>query len=239
MSKYLVLDLETGTKEYIGRKACWLVNDIVAIGLKYGQDDFPRYTKSKPYAFIKAAELNFNSCLASWLHGIGIIIGHNIKFDLLYLWSYSEFQIWLKEGGKIFDTQLAEYLLSGQQHTYPALRDIAVNKYGCKERIKYMEEYWDKGIDTKDIPKELVLEDVRNDVLETEQVMLRQVKELKKQGMYKLCMELNESLLATCEMEYNGIYINQEKMQENKKLLESELEVVYTELEKLSEIYYK
>ena len=228
MSNFCTVDIETGTKEYIGRKACYLANDIVSICFKHQVEDARVYYK----------ESDWESIIYSELKRTKTMVAFNAKFESLYFWDKQLFQKLILDGLRIYCPQLAEYLLSGQQHTYPALRDIAVNKYGCQERTKHMEEYWDKGIDTKDIPEDLVLEDVRNDVLDTEQVMLRQVKELKKQGMYTLCMELNESLLATTEMEASGIYINQEVMRTNKDILKKELAEIYVELNNLSEKYY-
>lgn len=226
---YLVLDLETGCKEVHKRKGNPWYNKIVAIGMK--EQNKNASASLKPY--------NALGWRLASPPGIGVLVGHNIKYDLLYLWKAEFLQLWLRQGGQIFDTQLAEYIITGQQHKYAALRDIAVNKYGCKPREKKMEAYWEKGIDTKDIPKELVLEDVTNDVLDTEQVMLQQVQILKKEGQYQLTMEMMESLLATTEMEYNGIYINQKVMQENKEQLKVEIASVNRELESLTLRYWK
>lgn len=229
--KYLVLDLETGIKEYLGRKGSFLVNDIVAIGLK------AQGIKEPVAIYVKDDQLLVENCLN--LYDYDIMVGHNIKYDLLYLWKYPAFQYWLSKGGKIWDTQLAEYMLTGHQHKFAALRDIAVNKYGCKEREKLMEKYWDQGIDTKDIDKELVLEDVTNDVLDTEQIMLQQVKQSKKEGMYAILMEQMEGLLATTEMEYNGIYQNKDIMTRNKSLIEKEIETLKQEALNIANKYWK
>jgi len=232
MASYLVLDLETGFKEVHKRTGNPWYNEIVALGLKAQDDEeaevhyLYRTKIQNGFKFLQEARYN-------------ILVGHNIKYDLLYLWKYEQLQQWILEGGRIFDTQLAEYILTGQQYKYPALREIAVKKYGCKEREKKMEKYWDQRIDTKDIPRELVLEDVQNDVLDTEQVMLQQVQQLKKEGQYTLAMEMMEGLLATIEMEYNGIYIDQHKMRTNKMLVESEIQGILGDLSTLAERYWK
>lgn len=237
--KYLVLDLETGSKEVHGHKGNFRHNPIVAIGLKYGQDELPRYTKKYPHAFSFNVELDFNMSLKGWLESINIIVGHNIAFDLLHLWKYSALQDWILAGGRIWDTQYAEYCLSGQAHKYPSLRDIAVNKYGCPEREKKMEKYWGNGIDTQDIPRELVLEDVKNDVLDTEKIMLQQVRTAKKQGMFTLIMAEMDSILATVEMRYNGVFINQDIKERNQARLKIKIDSLESELQKLCEEYWK
>lgn len=237
-NSYLILDLETGSHESYLRKGNPFDprNKIVAVGIKVqGYDE--------PYALdnTEGRGLNrFEKILTNPLQEkVTVIVGHNIKFDLLYLWNNKVLQNWLKAGGKIYDTQLGEYILSGQRHKYPSLREIAVNKYGCKERPKHMEEYWDRGIDTSDIPKELVLEDVENDVLDTEQILLQQIPELKKQGMYQLAIQSMEGLLATTEMEANGLYINREIFQSNKQRLQEEIKEIESDLETLTRRHWK
>lgn len=232
--KYLVCDLETGTKEMHKRKGNPWYNPIVAIGLK--PSDFDALAD-----YVYDDNDHLDGILRLWLSeesNYQILVGHNIKFDLLYLWKLPVFQDWLSRGGRIYDTQLAEYMLSGQRHKYPALRDIAVNKYGCAEREKFMEAYWDKGIDTMDIPHELVLNDVRSDVLDTEQVMLQQLAKAKKAGVYKLIMAQMEGLLATTEMEYQGIYINRDILINHQEQIQNQLSELYRKAQTLAAPYW-
>lgn len=229
MSNYSVVDIETGIDDYLGRKGCYITARTVSMCWKRANKEPSVYYKDN----------DWNKILEKELMDVDIIVAFNAKFECLHFYKYKAFQDWLLKGGKIYCPQLAEYMLTGQQHKYPALRDIAVNKYGCKEREKRMEVYWQQGIDTKDIPKELVLEDVMNDVLDTEAIMLQQVKEAKKEGMFNLIMEECEGLLATIEMEYNGIYINQDILRRNKLLLLKEIAEANKDLVQISERYFK
>ena len=261
MNNYIVLDVETTTQTSFKRKANPLDTDNYIVALGYKQYN------SKVGSVWQDLLLDIDNGLNCLLSNIDILIGHNLKFDLLYLWRQPILQAWLQQGGKIWDTQLAEYYLTGQQTRWAALRDIAVNKYGCKEREKLMEKYWDKNsikvlnnkgyiidvleevkvtnnnrsylqkaqlqgcrvvynesIDTKDIPKELVLEDVQNDVLDTEKIYLQQYEKAKELGMLPLLKTVMNELLATTEIEYNGMYINKDIMTNNKDNLVYELE---------------
>ncbi len=258
---YLILDLETTIKKSYGRTANPFDKDnrIVAIGLKPQNEDVEGH-------YITYLKTGFKFFTPKFK----VIVGHNIKFDLLYLWGYEALQDWFRRGGRIWDTQLAEYYLTGQQHKYPALRDIAVNKYGCPEREKLMEKYWGNkntivdedgylvepgcgyyetflgdfneedqpiyvsqlkegykhiigSICTSEIPQELVLEDVKNDVLDTESIYLQQLEKAEELGMGRFLYLAMDGLLATTEAEYNGMYIDQTKLLENKKKLEIEL----------------
>lgn len=281
---YVVLDLETNTKTHHQRKANPFYNDIVAIGYKWKgfkvkncYIDSPKKQDVQEFFQLGSRSTSVFKFIPNLLANIDIIIGHNLTFDLLYLWQYKELQDFFKRGGRVWDTMITEYILTGQEHTYPGLRDIAVNKYGCPPRDKLMEEYWDKdtikvldwsskkilytfpknttneeiakfldnkkvshsvdiihgSIDTKDIPRELVLEDVKNDVLDTERVALHQLKIARKNGQYELIRARMDGLLAQIECEYNGMYIDRQKFLHNKETLEFELQIVKSKLEEL------
>lgn len=208
MINYLVLDLETTSKEAFNRKGNPWFNNIVAVGLKNKEESNAHYL-SEPLTDLIIDE--------------DLLVGHNLKFDLLYLWKFPSFQSWLKRGGRIWDTMVTEYFLTGQTHKYPALREIAVNKYDCPQREKLMEKYWDDGKDTSEIPAELVIEDVTNDVLDTEKVFLKQYELVKVQGMSKLIEIQMDLVLSTIEMEYNGMKIDLDLLNSNRAELEERL----------------
>ncbi len=259
---YLVLDIENDSQKLYGRDAGnFLYDRIVAIGLaRHGQSDALYYTDGQKFT--------------SWwtyLQATEVIVGHNIKHDMLFLWKTSQLQEWLKQGGIIWDTQLVEYILSNYKNKYPALRDIAVQKYGCKERVKYIDALlFDKkntlnipqkfeilqAIITEydilikkediedykqvsDLPRELVIEDVKSDVLDTETVFLKQYEEVQKRGLMDVIRIENETLLAIIEMEYNGFKIDKQRLEMNKKKIEIELEKCYTKLNEIVEKYWR
>lgn len=282
------MDLETGSKERYKRVGNYFYNPIVAIGLCVAGQVRSDYYKDP----------GFMRNLQDWLSLNEVLVAHNAKFDLLYLWNESWFQDWLRSGGKIWDTQYAEYLLSGNQEKYTSLRDLAVRKYGCKEREKLMEPYWNnkKGfvdnrgylissllecsmynrwdeayvchddecegcdkpsmsyleymacsgyyerighINTQDIPRELVLQDVENDVLDTEQVYLQQLKIADSQGQVLMIEVLMDGLLATTEIEYKGMQIDLETLDQNQERLQQELDLKREELQGLVKPYWR
>ncbi len=214
MSNFVVCDIETNIKVMYKRKAHFLHNGIVAACFKHQDEEARVYYK----------EEDWNAVLEKELSKTKTMVAFNAKFECLYFWKYPAFQRWVADGGRIFDPQMAHYMIRGQRETYPSLRKIAVEFYGCDYRNKVMEPYWEKEIDTADIPKDLVINDVIKDVWDTEKVMLEQIRIMKKEGMFILGNELMESILATTEMEYNGIYIEQKIMQDNQALLEVEIE---------------
>jgi DNA polymerase I-like protein with 3'-5' exonuclease and polymerase domains len=227
LNNYLCLDIENTNSGKYGREAGnFLYDKIVAVGYKNATINKSVYSS------------DINLILGLVPSSIRLVVGHNIKHDLLFLWKSERLQYMLKEGLEIYDTQLVEYMLSGQQNKYPALRETAVN-YGCTERPKLMEPYWENGFDTDQIPKELVLEDVQNDVMDTEQIYIQQVQKVKELGLDQLVKDHMDALLATIEMEFNGIMTSKEILQKNKKALSEELEKDKKECEELVRRYFK
>jgi len=216
LNNFLVFDLETGTKEFAGRKGNPFINPIVAVGLATKEETFANYTYPDKLTEFKIDE--------------DILVGFNMTFDLLYLWHLEDIQAFIKRGGRIWDCQLAEYMLSGQQNKYPALRETAVNLYKCPQREKLMEPYWEQGTHTRHIPKELVIEDVTYDVIDTRAIYLEQIKKAKTQGMLNLIMARMDGLLATIEIEFNGMQVDREKLLANKQALEEELKEITTKI---------
>ncbi len=154
-----------------------------------------------------------------------MINGFNIKFDLLWIWWQPSLQRALKRGVTIYCGQYAEYLLGG--HTTEvqmvAMNDVA-EKYGGGCKIDAVKEMWEEGYLTSQIPADLLHDylcgdgkDIIGDVHNTWLIMCGQIKRMKEEHpkefrrMFKFRMD---GLLATCEMEYNGIKIDRERGEE-------------------------
>lgn len=136
---------------------------------------------------------------------IRVVLGHNLKFDLHHLrrnWDYDITRI------RARDTQYAEFLISNQLHTFPSLDDCAL-KYLNEQKIDTVKtEYWDKGIDTSSIPKEILLPYLEKDLTLTRKVYQFQEPFLKGKGKLPLYYLGCADLLVLEEMEYNGILYN-------------------------------
>ncbi len=153
----------------------------------------------------------------------------NAKFDLQWI---------VKEGltynpTKVWDCQLAHFILSNQTHRYPSLNEVTEH-YGLPVKPDVVKtEYWDKGINTDEIPWNILEEYAIHDAQTTYQIYLRQREELtgNKLRLFRLqCQDL--SLLR--EMEANGIPFDEELCQVRAKELDDKISTINT---KLSEIY--
>lgn len=132
---------------------------------------------------------------------------------------------------RVWCCQLAEFILSGQTDPYPSLEETAV-RYSLGNKVdKVKLDYWDKGIDTCDIPKDVLEEYTVQDVDLTYKVYLKQLEEFRKNPkLYKLFLLANQDLLILEEMEWNGLRYNEEICNHRSKEIEEQLQVIYSQL---------
>lgn len=232
--RYMVFDLECENHDSHKRKASPFDkrNWVVAPGWKYQGDAHCSWSYHKEYdrdVFVPIPE------------DIKVLVGFNIKFDLLWQWWNPELRAFFRRGGIIWDCQYAEYLLEAHHENWQmcSLNDCA-KKYGGTTKIDAVKEMWEAGYLTSEIPEDLLIdylvgtkEEGRNggDVRNTEIVFLNQVRRMQELGMTK-CIPLRmDGLLATTEMEWNGLKIDVAEAKRRLKILEEKLCNVTTELE--------
>lgn len=215
---YLTLDIETTTFEHLGRKASPFTdkNWIVAVGWAYG-DEQP---KGRYFGADARGSVGW---LRAKLEGLDpqYIVGFNIKFDIQHLIrhpdDYEAYQSWIARGGQLWDTQLVEYLLDGQkQESHMLALDEVAPRYGGNLKIDEVKAMWRAGVQTHDIPQQLLMDylvgrgEDHGDIGNTRLVFLGQVAAAKKRGQVRSIQLNNGALVATIEMERNGLYVNME-----------------------------
>lgn len=220
---WAVLDLETTIKSYAKRKASPFHPDnwVVMGGWATKADPTPR---GRRYAQFRQGDLtdDFISLLTS---GIRFLVGQNIKFDILHIISKDDraLKAWMKyvaDGGLIWDLQLAEYVMEGQdQASHMLSMDEMALRYGEDLKVDEVKKLWEAGIDTPDIDPDLLAryllgEDLPNggrregDIGVTRNVFLKQLARAQKEGMSRLLMLEFGALIASIEMERNGMYVD-------------------------------
>lgn len=206
----LTLDLETSVKCPVGNNKAhpmWLGNSIVATG--WSVDGITRTIRATTLNTKKLCEYYF--------------VGHNVKFDLLYLFR-KEKHLPLPF---IWDTQLAEYILTGQQEKYATL-DSLTKKYVGDHAIKddRIKEYWKAGKDTEDIPWSELEPYLRSDVDNTRAIFDKQWAKAQEEGQLPLILTQMDALRATIAMNLQGMRIDWGYVQKQKEkytaLLEKE-----------------
>lgn len=136
------------------------------------------------------------------------IVGFNLKFDLA--WIRRAFDLHVQDHHNVYDCQLAFFILTNQQHRYPSLNQVA-EYFGLGQKIDVIkEQYWSKGIDTADIPRDILTEYLVQDVELTYQVYqcLQEAIPASKKRLVQLA---NMDLIVLQEMEWNGLLYDKAK----------------------------
>ena len=190
--KALCIDVETTTHN----TGSWIDsrNSLVMLACYDG-------SQSRTYLSGELSKPSTHDFLGSY----DIFVGFNIKFDLH----------WLKNVGidltdkHIIDVQLLEYFYSRQQNTYPSLNDIS-KRYLNKEKHDIIKiDYWDQGIQTDEIPTEILANYAIQDVKLTWENWQYLSKKLKpsQEVLFQLA---NQDLICLFEMERQGLKYNRE-----------------------------
>lgn len=170
-----------------------------------------------------------------------VLIGFNIKFDLLWVWGDPRLQAALKRGMTIYCGQYAEYLIEGMDQSahMVSMNEIA-EKYGGGCKLDAVKELWENGSLTSQIPRNMLTDyligdgkEIIGDIQNTWLIYCGQVKRMRSElspefrKMLKLRMD---GLLATTEMEYNGMFVDREIGEELRKGVAERLAVAEIEL---------
>jgi len=197
--KYLTFDVETttlnkGNPYSVSNKMCYIgcrTSEGVYKDFKIEYDSDPYGQQLKQFQEL----LNEHECL----------VGFNIKFDLHWILRYG-LDI---TGKRVYDTQVAEFILSHQSASYPSL-DATALAYGLEGKLDIVKtEYWEKGLDTTQVPEDLLRDYLKQDVAQTWEVFLKQQERIEP---YKAIISLtNQDLLTLLEIEKNGMIYDTER----------------------------
>jgi len=185
-------------------------------------------TDDYPTAFHYYDVLDFLEDLRSAMEQATLIIGFNVKFDLHWL---SRYKIRPPEKCRVWDCQLAEFIITGQKGSYPSL-DECCEKYGLGQKDDRIAEYWAMGVDTPDIPRE-ELETYNNRDVELTYLLREAQLKVMSEKQIRLCM-MGLDLLVLQEMEENGVKFDSELCKQKAIEAEVELKTITEELLKYS-----
>ena len=188
------------------------------------------------YYFTNHSEKIDDGCyhkIQSILDKSTLLIGHNIKFDLMWL-----LEAGFKYNGRVYDTMLGEYILNrGIRKSLTLEMCCRRRKIGSKDnRIK---EFTDRGISFENIPADIVEEYGRIDVEITKRLFNSQMQDFrlpKNKDLLMTAKMMNEFLVVLSDMEINGININLDEL--NKVEKEYRAEFAYLK-QKIDKIVYK
>lgn len=136
---------------------------------------------------------------------------------------------------KIWCCQVAEYVLSGQTLRWPSLENTAV-KYNLGHKVDVVKlEYWDKGINTDEVPRDILSTYCTQDVDLTYAIYLKQLEQFEANpALYQTFKLKMLDLLVLEEIEWNGQKYNEELCNERAQNIEAQIASL---TEKLTSVY--
>ncbi len=155
--------------------------------------------------------------LSQAVYEADVIIGHNLSFDLCYVWCNKSIQEYITRGGRIWDTQLVEYILTGQQHTTASLAELQAKWLGEIEKPSRITKLFKKGIGADKIlaamtrcPRLFKLYDYycHTDGSTPLKIFKAQYIRAKEQNMLPIVEMYNDYLLAIINMTCTGVHID-------------------------------
>ena len=242
MYKIFITDIETQNHPWYGNVASafnpdnyivapgWRVDTVNDDGTVSVGDTHHRY-------FGTAAEADSG---ADWFNAIddcAIMVCHNAQFEIKWFLSKyrDKLESFLKRGGRIACTALAEYLLSHQQELYPSLDETAV-KHGGTHKVDGVKILWEQGYLTSQIDKALLIEYLAGpsgDIDNTALTFYSQQQKLAAAGMDRMYWERCDALLAFAYCEWFGLYVDRETAERNLAAQEAEIAELTKQLREL------
>lgn len=164
------------------------------------------------------------STIRALVDAADLLVFFNAKYDLH----------WLRrldvdcEDKRIWCCQVFEFLHSRQELGYPSLEDAAT-RYQLGSKLDEVKSYWDRGINTHEIPRDILARYAAQDAALTLQVYEAQVA-IQRQHQKMLFSISMQDLKTLQEMEWNGMHYNNKKSLEKAKELETEISATQAKL---------
>ena len=138
------------------------------------------------------------------------IIAHNMKFDYHWLHHLGL----LEETAQVYCTLVAEYLLMGQVKLDGLKLSQLCDKYGIPNKKDRVAVYWDAGVETDEIPAEILQPYCEQDCVNALAIYMRQATALGELGLIPLLSLEMEVLKAFADIERNGMAIDTDLLEE-------------------------
>ena len=173
--------------------------------------------------------------LQRMLDNTTLLIGHNLQYDLAWLWSSG-----FKYDGDIYDTMLAEYLLLRGQKQPLSLEQCAIRRELEYQKDDTLKAYYKKGYNTNEIPLDELSHYLDLDLLTTGELYkaieadfntpasasLRAVKDV----TFKTCKVLTRMSMAGIRVDRDALENVRDKFERERKEILDRLQATTREL---------
>jgi len=146
------------------------------------------------------------------LHNTDVLVGHNIKFDLVWLWESG-----FTYDGAVYDTMLGEYVLLRGQKWGISLADSCDRRKVSRKKGELVEEFLHQGKGFDVMPCDIVEEYGLADIISTRELYYAQQELYSRDSNAPLRKHLklmNEFLTVLAHIERNGIKIDFKRLHE-------------------------
>ena len=193
-------------------------NSLVMIGiLPVDADAQPRiytfdHAQIEP-TFNGKEELQLN------LDNTTLLIGHNIAYDLLWLWESG-----FSYDGEVYDTMLNEYILQ-RGVKEPLTLEACAERYGATPKSDTLKEYFAKGYSTRDIPHAELCEYLRADLSATKDVyhnLMRRYNQADNAGLRDTAELTDQVAVCLAKIYQRGFAVDLDKLHEVRSEFEKE-----------------
>lgn len=206
----------------------YLVSVHWAVKGKFSKKDVPQWHAD--HALFRHDELDMepkDSCerVQEMLDGAALIVGHNIKIDMLWLWANG-----FRYDGMLYDTMNGDYIAGRGQLTHGMSLKEAAKWHGVTLKDDRVQEYFDKGHTINQVPLDLVKEYGDGDCISTGELYDSQVNwfaEPDNKGLLPTLGLTNEFCMTLARMEFHGMKVDEGALDK----LESDLREEYVKLE--------
>jgi len=213
MSRIMFIDLETENHTYYGAVASPRCPDNFVVAVGQAIDTAP-YDGPITGTYHNRKE----DVPAQWLSipdDVWLLVAHNAPFEMdwFFVQQRDEILKFVKRGGRIFCTAYAEYLLTNQQETYPAL-DATAPKYGGTRKVDGVKLLWEQGVLTSQIDKDLLFDQYligpEGDIQNTRLTFYGQAQALQARGMWDMALLRMDGLIYNCLAMDAGLHVHRD-----------------------------
>ncbi len=213
------VDIETTYDSNFNPSPFIATNKIVSVGIN------KEYYFFNHNEFTGDASKSFHA-VQDILNQTTLLIGHNIKFDLMWM-----LEAGFKYAGAVYDTMITEYvLLRGTKQSLKLSECCKRRKLGTK-LVNKVDQYISDGKTFGEIPIDILEEYGRKDVDITKELYDSQQHNLREATHLQQTVNLmNEFLLVLIEMERNGVFIETDLLDEVEKEFTKEYHQVHNKI---------
>ena len=202
-------------------------NSLVMVGML--QENGTKHIVTFDHIEQDKISLGSKDLVQSYLDKATIIIGHNIAYDLVWLWESG-----FKYDGLVFDTMIAEYVLQRGQKQ-PLSLEACAERYLLKNRKQgTLKEYYKKGFSTRDIPYDELAEYLEYDIKATQElydILNGKLNEPLNKGLKQTVELSNEVCVTLAKIYKRGFKVNEETLDTVKDEFNKERKQLITDLQ--------